>query len=266
MNHDLITARAPSPRAASAMSTRARPARRVPERLALDHAGRRPARHRPRRRRGVRLRPRGDALLSALDDSRYLLLDACAPQRSLNRALERPSGIGRRHDLDALLAQRLGVLARGPAADAALLDLAVVDAARFFGEALADVLGRAITWRTARSHCDCSVISRAGAGARRLGRRGMARRRSGAARSAAAIAGVAAQRAGDEPRPACDAKSSSEANQPSKRWSWPQRRLSTFMAGIIGTAPSRRRPPLRAASGRRANSATRAGRSASSRR
>ena len=154
------------------------------------------------------------------------------------------------------------------AADAALLDLAVVDAARLLREALADVLGvrRALAHRAQplRLQRRLRVVGcRAGASGSRRRRDVQARR----ARQARHLA-VAAHRA---LRPArarrCDTKSSSDANQPSKRW------LVARSAGsgpswraLSADAASGRRAPLAAASARRANSAARACRSASWRR
>ena len=154
------------------------------------------------------------------------------------------------------------LLARGAAADAALLDLAVVDAARFLGEALADVLGVLITWRTACSHATCSV--RALASPRCVSSlRGRARAEVQARRARqASDRRVAAHRAFDQrrARPA-STKSSSEANQPSKRWSCAQRRLRTFMPAIMGDGAPAVPSAIPAPSGRFANSATTAGRS-----
>src|SRR5439155_12746182 len=52
-----------------------------------------------------------------------------------------PRWYGQWHHLDAFFQQRLGVFARRLAADTALIGLAVVDAARLLGKALADVFG-----------------------------------------------------------------------------------------------------------------------------
>ena len=197
------------------------------------------------RRRGVRLRPRRRRPAQRL---RRLTLPAARRLRaaaSLNRALDR-GGQRQGHDLDALLAQRVGVLARGPAADAALLDLAVVDAARLLGEALADVLGRArapggrraATATAASSRCSASArAGSAGAACRETFRRGALGRRT--------ACGVAAQRAGDDAAALLRRRS-----RPRMRTSlrsaccWPQRRFEDLHGGIIVTARSRRGDPL----------------------
>ena len=213
--------------------------------------------------RGVRLRSADGALISALDDSRYLLLDGCARSASLNRALQRV-GKRQRHDLDALLAQRLGVLARGPAADAALLDLAVVDAAGLLGEALADVLGRghargarrAATATAASSPCSASVPRRPpGAACRPTLRCGALGRR---------MISVSPHSGQATPEPRRLRREVLFRSEPA------------FEAVMLAAAqvqdlhgrhyphrPVKARLPLRAASGRRASSAARAGRSGS---
>lgn len=60
----------------------------------------------------------------------------------LHRPFQR-RGDGQRHDLDAFVEQRAPLVGAGLAADAAGLDLAVVDAARLLGQALAHVLRNA---------------------------------------------------------------------------------------------------------------------------
>ena len=107
-----------------------------------------------------------------------------------------------RMELDAFLVQFLGLLRRGLAVDRAVLDLAVVHLARFFGKFLADIVGilgevvaqflelRAELALLRRHHGDRRVASGAAAGAaRRLGRRqrcGALRRASSLPRRAAA--------------------------------------------------------------------------------
>ena len=156
---------------------------------------------------------------SAFADSRYLSARRLRADDASteSRPLDRGSGSGQRHDLDALLAQRVGVLARGAAADAALLDLAVVDAARFLGKRspTSSVELHDVAHARAATAIAASSALPLGRARRSAARRGG--RRSGAARSAGGlIFGVAAQRAGDAAALArCGAKSSSEANQPS---------------------------------------------------
>src|SRR6185295_637327 len=87
------------------------------------------------------------------------------------------------------------------------------------------------TWRTARSHCDCSVTisvdwaccSAAAAWRARLSRDAFGSR-------TAAVSPHSGQ--ATMPRSCCETKSSSEANQPSYACCLPQRRLKTFMAAL----------------------------------
>ena len=156
------------------------------------------------------------------------------------------AGTGSGHHLDALVPQGLGLVAAGLAADAALA------APRRSGCG-------ALRRRSARRRPRCASSR----GARRastapawsLGRRqGGARGRpcaraaapgSAAARSAGAARPLAAQRALQQAALALRRSSSSDANQPSNRWSWAQRRLRTFMAASSAAATPLR---LRAAS------------------
>ena len=81
MNNDFLPAHRASTRDTSAAWPAARAARGVPERRDLGNPGRRPARHRPRAGRGFDFDRRGGVLISALKDSRYLLLDGRAQSR-----------------------------------------------------------------------------------------------------------------------------------------------------------------------------------------
>ena len=127
--------------------------------------------------------------------------------------------------------QRLGLFARRLAADAAFLGFAVVDAARFVGEALADVFGVGHHVAHHLHPAACSDVRPAhvmtswrGAGLRSAevqARRAehladTPCRRTAGTRPARARAGP-----GSHPR---------SANQPSKPWLWEHWRLRTFMA------------------------------------
>ena len=157
----------------------------------------------------------------ALPRSECAVLD-----RSLQRLLK-SRGYRQRQHLNALFAQRLCLLSRRAAADAALLDLAVVDAARLLGEALADVLGafddlaQCAQPSACASPGDATTSRTSSAPADDRFRRGADGSRS--------IAVSPHSGHSISLRSRCDAQSSSEPNQPSKRWSCGQRRLKTFM-------------------------------------
>ena len=222
--------------------------------LWITQDGDRP-RHRAGSRRGVRLRPPRRRPAQRL--RRFTLPAARRPELSLNRPFDR---VGERqgHDLDAFLAQRIGILARGPAANAALLDLAVMDAARFLGEALADVFGRCSAPGAPRAAIATAASPRVLASARAASRpaRGVARDLQARRARQPHRLGVAAQRAGDE-----RALLLRRRNPPPTRTS-----LRRHAAGrSAGSGPSWRalwsgrraaRLPTSGASGRRASSAS----------
>src|SRR5215813_7842762 len=87
------------------------------------------------------------------------------------------------------------------------------------------------TWRTARSHCDCSVtipVDCSGCSADELWRARLSRDAFGSRTT------VVSPHSGQAtmPRSCCERKSSSEANQPSYACCLPQRRLKTFMVAL----------------------------------
>ena len=86
------------------------------------------------------LDPRGLMNPDGLRSAALVPSAAAEARRLLQRALERRRHRQRMH-FDALFAQRLALFGAGLAADRALFGFAVVDAARFVGEALADVFG-----------------------------------------------------------------------------------------------------------------------------
>ncbi len=178
-------------------------------------------------------------LVSALADSRYLMLQACArhlkPEVLLQRPLER---VGHRQggDLDAFVAQGLGVLGRSTATNAAAPRLRRSGCGalpRRKRSPTSSVL--AITWANGthplRLQRDLSIRSRIGHGCRvrdtwmrgALGSRSIA---------------VLAQSGHDSvPLASCREKSSSEPNQPSKPCPSAQRRFKTFIAALSARRP-----------------------------
>ena len=141
---------APSPRAGSAACPPLGQRVECVSGIALGDAGRRPARHRADAGRFVRLRP---ARRRPDQRPRRLALPAAADLRAGRGPLIRPrpaywtgpfkaSGNGSATTSMPSSRSASASSLRGAAADAALLDFAVVDAARLLGEAVADVLGR----------------------------------------------------------------------------------------------------------------------------